>query len=172
MNAKQKRSQAKTLKALQIIERYGGSIRPKAFAHEMWPDSPAWEKSRACGRNGYMYKGMGLFVSAGCYLGGLAKKGLLEKNEVKKYEITEAGKEFIETHLVSSLPDGVTIEESAIPEGGEDVGVSTEEIIQTLMAEDEEGFEGKISDNDIFEDRQVYFPLDTEKREIYGDTND
>lgn len=86
----------KTVDSLTLIMQEGGSVKPKKFAKLAWPDSPKWETVRKCGKSGY-YKGMGMFVAAGQYLGRLAKKGYLEKNsKTGKYGITEAGATFLE----------------------------------------------------------------------------
>ena len=93
MNKKKERSIRKTFESLTIIEVEGGSIRPKAFAHILWPDSPGWVNSRACGPKG-RHQGMGMYCSAGCYLGTLAKKGYVVKKG-KEYHITQEGLNFL-----------------------------------------------------------------------------
>jgi hypothetical protein len=93
MTKKKERSLLNTVRALKIIQQAGGSIRPKAMAHALWPDSPRWEYRRKCGQKG-VHAGMGMYCSAGCYLGTLARKGLLSKVD-GSYVLIEAGVKFI-----------------------------------------------------------------------------
>lgn len=93
MTKKKLRVQQNTLRALKIIRDAGGSIRPKAMAKALWPESEKWGYARACGPKG-VHRGMGMYCSAGCYLGTLARKGLLVKTDLE-YFLTEAGHKFI-----------------------------------------------------------------------------
>lgn len=95
MNKKKEKSLKNTLRALTIVHESGGSIRPKDMAMKLWPDSDGWDHSRSCGPSG-KHKGMGMYCSAGCYLGTLAKKGYLIKVD-KFYQLTEEGKKHMES---------------------------------------------------------------------------
>lgn len=97
MTSKKKKSVLNTVASLKLILDVGGSIRPREFAEKRWAGSPNWENARRCGDKGSS-KGMGMWCSAGCYLGILARKGLLIKSG-KTYSVTEEGMKFIKENL-------------------------------------------------------------------------
>lgn len=94
MNKKQLRSVEKTVKALGILEAAGeDGIRPSEFAPKMWPNSPCWQNARKCGKTG-VHRGMGMYCSAGCYLGNIVRRGLAEKI-AKVYRLIPEGQKFL-----------------------------------------------------------------------------
>jgi len=103
MTKKKLKSLINTVKVLKITQEAGGKIRPKDLAMKLWPDSPCWTNARACGPKG-RHAGMGMYCSAGCYAGTLAKKGLLNKVG-KEYLITANGAAYINTATATILEE-------------------------------------------------------------------
>lgn len=65
-----------TRRALRIIRDNPERIRfAKDFARLMWPDSPAWKRSKKCGYGSHL--GGGMYSAGGGYLGKLEKMGLI-----------------------------------------------------------------------------------------------
>ncbi len=62
-------------KALGILDEHGAQS-PAQFARHMWPDSEGWRNHTKCGPSG-VTRGGGMPLAAGCYLGKLARRGLV-----------------------------------------------------------------------------------------------
>ena len=95
-------------RALSIIKHHG-PVQPKAFAHAMWPQSPSWGQRTACGPNGVSI-GLCMAISAGGYLGKLAKRGMIRPNF--RFSV-HAG--YVLTELGQSLLDAERSRDSARP---------------------------------------------------------
>lgn len=86
-------------KALEMLRDFG-PLTPSAFAHKMWPDSPAWKHSLACGPNG-AHRGRGMYKAGGSYIGKLSQAGLVEPDVTlignrlyhKGYKLSRLGEE-------------------------------------------------------------------------------
>ncbi len=84
------------VRALEVIEA-AGSIRPRAFAKAMWPESEGWRRQTRCGNNG-VTRGGGMCLAGGGYLGKLVQLGVVEqqfRNEFHRqdgFALTDKGK--------------------------------------------------------------------------------
>lgn len=84
---------AKRAQALQIV-RDQGSLAPREFARQMWPDSPGWRRVSKCGPYGST-RGGGMCLAGGSYLGKLRRASLVEKDASDPrglYSISEEGR--------------------------------------------------------------------------------
>ena len=61
----------------RVVMPHHRAMRPREFAAEMWPDSPAWNRVAKCGQNG-VHRGGGMYLAAGGFLGKLSHTGLVE----------------------------------------------------------------------------------------------
>lgn len=82
---------------LQLFVDHGGKLDARTLAQHLWPQSKLWNQpAKLANAAGHREFGVRLHTAAGCLCGRLARRGLVRRIAPKLYEITDAGRRFLQ----------------------------------------------------------------------------
>lgn len=96
---------AKQAHLLGILRDHPDIGYPAEFAQLAWPDAAGWRRSRKAGAYG-VAPGAGMYVAAGCQLGILERRGLIDSHypdsasnpSERRWSLTVAGARLLDEH--------------------------------------------------------------------------